>query len=89
MLREGYMKIVFISDSPTKQYRNRYSASLPEHLVDTYPEVITVKWIYLESGHGKGAADGVGATVKSKLKKITARDDNTDFFAKERKKSHQ
>ena len=88
ILREGYMKIVFISDSPTKQYRNRYIASLLEHLVDTYPEEITVKWIYLESGHGKGAADGVGATVKSKLKKITARDDNADFSAEELKKSY-
>ena len=78
----------FISDSPTKQYRNRYIASLLEHLVDTYPEEITVKWIYLESGHGKGAADGVGATVKSKLKKITARDDNADFSAEELKKSY-
>ena len=65
MLREGYMKIAFISDSPTKQYRNQYIASLLEHLVDTYPEEITVKWIYLESGHGRGAADGIGATVKS------------------------
>ena len=89
ILREGYMKIVFISDSPTKQYRNRYIASLLEDLVDTYPEEITVKWIYLESGHGKGAADGVGATVKSKLKKITARDDNADFSAEELKNSYQ
>ena len=59
-----------------------------EHLVDTYPKEITVKWIYLESGYGKGAADGVGATVKSKLKKITARDDNADFSAEELKKSY-
>ena len=83
------MKIVFISDSLTKQYRNRNSASLLEHLVDTYPVEITVKWIYLESGHRNGAADGVGATVKSKLKKITARADNADFSAEELKKSYQ
>ena len=46
ILREGYMKIVFISDSPTKQYRNRYIASLLEHLVDTYPEEITRVWTW-------------------------------------------
>jgi hypothetical protein len=57
--------------------------------VDSYPENVTIKWVYLESGHGKGAADGVGATVKSKLKMITARDGNVDFCAEELKKSYE
>ena len=58
-------------------------------MVDNFPENLTVQWIYLEAGHGKGAADGVGATVKSKLKKITARDCNVDFCAEELKKSYE
>ena len=57
--------------------------------MDNYHENVTVKWIYLEAGHGKGAADGVGATVKSTLKRITARDCNVDFCAEELKKTYE
>ena len=31
---------------------------------------ITLNWIYLESGHGKGIADGIGATVKNAIKNL-------------------
>ena len=31
---------------------------------------INIKWIYLESCHGKGFADGIGATVENAIKNI-------------------
>jgi hypothetical protein len=33
------------------------------------------KWLYTEAGHGKGAADGVGAAVKSRCNEVAARHD--------------
>ena len=32
--------------------------------------MIDLKWIYLESGHGKGIPDGIGATVKKVIKDL-------------------
>ena len=32
--------------------------------------MIDLKWIYLESGHGKGIPDGIGATVKKAIKDL-------------------
>ena len=32
LMQEGYLEFVFISDSPTKQYRNRFVAALLEEL---------------------------------------------------------
>lgn len=31
---------------------------------ELYPEIIKWSWNYHEAGHGKGAPDGVGATVR-------------------------
>ena len=33
-------------------------------------KIIDLKWIYLESGHGKGIPDGIGATVKKAIKDL-------------------
>jgi hypothetical protein len=54
-------KILFISDSPTTQYRQngnlyKFSTILFEKGLGT--------WNFLEVGHGKGAPDGVGAALK-------------------------
>ena len=31
---------------------------------------IELRWIYVESGHGKGVADGIGAVVKKAIKDV-------------------
>ena len=56
-------KIHFISDGPTTQYRQKHNfyllSSLPFDWGFQY-----INWTFLEAGHGKGAADGVGAVLK-------------------------
>lgn len=52
----------YISDSPSSQYRNISIFSL----ISRHSHIFKVgaSWIYMESGHGKGPCDGVGAVVK-------------------------
>ncbi|XP_026735951.1 uncharacterized protein LOC113499619 isoform X1 [Trichoplusia ni] len=53
-----------LTDSPTSQYRNKQIFYILTQLRDTFPSLKFVTWNYQESGHGKGAPDGVGAVVK-------------------------
>lgn len=56
-------KLFFISDGPTMQYRGKKNF----YLMSTIPFQMgfsAVNWSFLEAGHGKGPADGVGATIK-------------------------
>jgi len=55
-------RVHYVSDSPFSQYRNRFMF----FLIATHHIHFGVKasWNYLESGHGKGACDGVGGTAK-------------------------
>jgi len=56
-------KLFFISDGPTMQYRRKKNF----YLLSTIPFQMgstAVNWSFLEAGHGKGPADGVGATMK-------------------------
>jgi hypothetical protein len=58
-----FERVTFISDSPSSQYRNRRTL----HIVDSVlrkMDILRWEWIYTEAGHGKGAADGVGAAIK-------------------------
>ncbi|CAF1605264.1 unnamed protein product [Didymodactylos carnosus] len=54
--------INIISDSPISQYRNKTMF----YLMKTFAisRKIKMKWIFLESGHGKGVADAFGASLK-------------------------
>lgn len=54
----------FLSDSPSSQYRNKYIFYMITKLKDTIPSINRVTWNFQESGHGKGAPDGIGAVVK-------------------------
>ncbi|XP_052809542.1 uncharacterized protein LOC128238012 [Mya arenaria] len=55
--------IHFLSDGPTTQYRNKTNMFMFSFKIfDLGYKYGT--WNYLEAGHGKGAADGIGATVK-------------------------
>ena len=51
-----------VTDSPTSQYRNRYSCSLLKKAMDLFQ--IRITWNWLEAGHGKGPCDGVGGAIK-------------------------
>ena len=53
----------FLSDGPVTQYRGRQNL----HLMANVPFLLGFKevyWNFSESGHGKGAPDGIGASVK-------------------------
>ncbi|KAL4703471.1 hypothetical protein ACJJTC_010343 [Scirpophaga incertulas] len=59
-----YEIVHFLSDSPSSQYRNKKVFYLITKLRDINPNIIKVTWNYQETGHGKGAPDGIGAVVK-------------------------
>jgi hypothetical protein len=51
-----------MSDSPTSQYWNRVVFyAVAQHKVKYG---VPATWLYSESGHGKGACDGIGGTIK-------------------------
>ena len=56
-------KLHFVSDGPTSQYRNKsnFATTMQHHINNTYKRTT---WNFLESGHGKGPADGIGAAIK-------------------------
>ena len=62
MLVPDIRRIHYLTDSPTSQYRNKSIF----RLILTHKEEFGVqaRWNYLESGHGKGPCDGLGASVK-------------------------
>ncbi|CAF3793777.1 unnamed protein product [Rotaria sp. Silwood1] len=51
-----------ISDSPLSQYRNKTTIFFLKYYATN--RKITTRWLFLASGHGKGIADGIGATIK-------------------------
>lgn len=53
----------FVSDGPTTQYRNKTNFAMTK-MIPFGMGYQTVVWNLLEAGHGKGAADGIGATIK-------------------------
>ena len=64
----GIKHVNVISDSPTSQYRNKGMFWLVKTFCEEFN--ITVKWIYLESSHGKGIPDGISATVKKAIENL-------------------
>ena len=68
LIKNGKVKINIVSDSPTSQYRNKKIFYIIQQFANEYE--VTVHWIYLEAGHGKGIPDGVGAVVKRAIKDI-------------------
>ncbi|XP_075977850.1 uncharacterized protein LOC142977668 [Anticarsia gemmatalis] len=73
--------IHFISDSPSSQYRNKKMF----HVIASFQQYIeslrTITWNFTESGHGKGAPDGVGAAIKQAADRtVSCGKDITDFY---------
>lgn len=63
----------FLSDSPSSQYRNTGMIYLMiNHIIPMFPHLEIFSWNYSESGHGKGAPDGIGATIKRTCDQIIA-----------------
>ena len=52
-----------ITDSPSSQYRNRFTCGLLERPEELMPG-IRLTWNWLEAGHGKGPCDGLGGALK-------------------------
>lgn len=61
----------FLSDSPSKQYRNQFMYYVMiRYIVPIFSQLKRLSWNYTEAGHGKGAPDGVGVTVKRTCDRI-------------------
>ena len=63
LVDEGKTKLIFVSDSPTSQYRNCKMVYLTKSWAIKYN--ISINWLYTEAGHGKSAADGIGGNIKN------------------------
>ena len=69
----GISFVHFISDGPTKQYRNKVNFYLLANKIFDYG-FTWATWNFLEAGHGKGAADGIGTADSMLIKGETLRD---------------
>ncbi|XP_049871225.1 uncharacterized protein LOC126373477 [Pectinophora gossypiella] len=64
-LPRGVKRVHFLSDGPVTQYRNKTMFFImATKLSEEIPDIEKFTWNYTESGHGKGAPDGIGATCK-------------------------
>lgn len=71
----------FLSDSPSTQYRNKKIFYFIEFVIPKlFPTVQQISWNYSEAGHGKGAPDGIGATVKRTADRLVAFDQDINTF---------
>lgn len=75
-LPSSVVELCLVSDSPTSQYRNKYIAWLLQDWFTKQERIMKIIWVYTESGHGKGPADGVGAAAKKTIDDITAYNPN-------------
>ncbi|CAH1107026.1 unnamed protein product [Psylliodes chrysocephalus] len=64
-LPRGIKRVHFLSDGLVTQYRNKTMFFImATKLFKEIPDIENCTWNYTESGHGKGAPDGIGATCK-------------------------
>ena len=63
----------FQSDSPSSQYRNKFMFRvIIKSIIPMFPNLKKLTWNFSESAHGKGAPDGVGATVKRTCDRVVS-----------------
>lgn len=62
----------FLSDGPTTQYRNKKMFYLMGQYLASELKVDYLQWHYFESGHGKGAPDGIGGCLKRMADRISS-----------------
>lgn len=69
-----------LSDGPSGQYKNKSNFYLfSQHLLNSLG-VTSGSWNFWESGHGKGAVDGVGAVVKRTADNLVAQGEDMNDF---------
>jgi hypothetical protein len=77
-------RLIIVSDSPSSQYRNRYTLFLINKMCQEH-KIDQLEWLFSESGHGKGAPDGVGAALKRMADSYVAHSNSvlnaTDFIS--------
>uniref|UniRef100_A0A8D8T5N7 Uncharacterized protein n=1 Tax=Cacopsylla melanoneura TaxID=428564 RepID=A0A8D8T5N7_9HEMI len=80
--QKPHLKMIhFLSDGPSTQYRNQLMFFMFGNMLDSYfPNLVYSTWNYYESGHGKGAPDGVGGTVKSTADRLVAEGNDLSSF---------
>ena len=61
----------FVSDGPTTQYRNQSNFGLTQ-VIPFGMGYRNVTWNFLEAGHGKGPADGIGGSIKRSADRFVA-----------------
>ena len=64
--------IHFVTDGPTSQYRCRQNFLMSTLLRDEFPVFTNITWNFSEAGHGKSAADGIGAVLKRTADAVVA-----------------
>ncbi|CAH2093998.1 unnamed protein product [Euphydryas editha] len=63
--RPNIHTVHMLSDSPVNQYKNKFVFHIVSHHLKYFlPGINNFTWNYSEPGHGKGAPDGVGGTLK-------------------------
>ena len=70
LVDKGIKHLICVSDSPTSQYRNNKNVHLTKELAVKHG--ISIEWIFTEAGHGKSCCDGVGGTIKTLIRDLTA-----------------
>lgn len=74
-------QMLFVSDSPATQYRNKtmfYFLACQLHLL--FPTMKEVSWNYLESEHRKSAPNGIGGVTKRTADRLVAEGKNVGSF---------
>lgn len=72
----------FLSDSPVTQYRNKNMFFLMcQKIPELFPNLEDLSWHYTEAGHGKGAADGIGGTLKRTCDRLVGYNQDVSNFA--------
>lgn len=56
------------SDGPTSQFKNKFVANIIQLFEKHFS--IKIYWNFFPTAHGKGCIDGIGAVVKSKVRRL-------------------
>lgn len=72
----------FLSDGPSTQYRNKKMFFLMTVYLTKQLDVQNLRWHYSESGHGKGAPDGVGGYIKRQADRLVALGEDISSYQK-------
>lgn len=66
--------IIFFSDGPSSQYRNRNNCYFfVTKMREYFPKLSSMSWNFSEAGHGKGPMDGVGGSLKRQADNLVLR----------------